>query len=995
MSPLKLGLLAIALFGLLIGKAALAQAAEVSDRSLTEVVELYRQEGPAAAVPEFERLLQKFRASGDRKNEAIVLGQIGDCHRRLGNFEQARDRLDQALALSRDLGDQLQEGKTLNVYGLLYWEMGNYDQALERFGQGSDIARQLDHQKLEGVILNNISLVYDELGDYPRSLVQYQEVLQLYRDAEFPRGESDTLGNLGGVYLLLGRYREALGYYQRALNISQGLGLKPSMSQDLGNLALCYLGLGQIDPALESFDRALGLASAAGLKQDEAFWLNGKGNALIKNGRYDLGLEHHRRALDIYAEVGAKAELLEALHDMGQLHLLLGDPVSSADYFRRAIELARSIGLARGITTNLLALGDLQRRRQLYKEAEELYGQALQRASESEEQGHLAESLLRLARIHRNQQQFGEAADEVQQALDIARDTGARSLEAEALYALAETDRLRGVLPAALLGFAAAERVSTQMGDPDLLWQIKYGQAQALAQSGKKDAAVAILKETISLIEGVRDRLREERFRTGYVQDKAQVYIDLVRLQLELGRIDDAFAAAERLRARNYLALVVRGGPVPPNAEEGQLETELRARIRQLRRALSDEEGQRAPERRQRAIEVFSGELIVAEQEYQAFLDDHRGTRAAPASLDVIPTHAEIGQRLAQDEALIEYVVSEDRVTVFVLRAQTLFATASPLRLANLRSKVELLRDLIRRPGSDRWQKPAASLSRTLIEPIEQAGWLKGVKHLYLVPHGNLNYLPYAVLLRSGPSGPRLMIEDYTLSYLPSAALLMHEPARADSATSLLAVAPERSRLRHTSEEVRALDALFRPQAHILIGQSATESSFKDLSDGYRVLHLATHGYFNKLNPLLSGLELEPDEFNDGLLEVHEILELRLNADLVTLSACQTGLGSGYFAEMPAGDDFVGLTRAFLHAGSATVLATLWQVDDLSTMKLMGSFYRRVRQGSTNGDKAVALARAQRELRASALYGHPYFWAPFVLIGAMSQGIQKELKVQS
>ena len=239
------------------------------------------------------------------------------------------------------------------------------------------------------------------------------------------------------------------------------------------------------------------------------------------------------------------------------------------------------------------------------------------------------------------------------------------------------------------------------------------------------------------------------------------------------------------------------------------------------------------------------------------------------------------------------------------------------------------------------------------------------------------------------------MIEDYTLAYLPSAALLLQDKSRTESAMSLLAMAPGRSRLRHAPEEAQTLSALFRPRSRMLIGHSATETSFKDLSDEYRVLHLATHGYFNKLNPLLSGLELEPDDINDGLLEVHEILQLRLEADLVTLSACQTGLGSGYFAEVPAGDDFVSLTRAFLHAGSTSVLATLWEVDDLSTGKLMGSFYQRLRQSNLNEGKAVALAQAQRELRASALYGHPYFWAPFVLIGATSQGNQKELKVKS
>jgi len=166
----------------------------------------------------------------------------------------------------------------------------------------------------------------------------------------------------------------------------------------------------------------------------------------------------------------------------------------------------------------------------------------------------------------------------------------------------------------------------------------------------------------------------------------------------------------------------------------------------------------------------------------------------------------------------------------------------------------------------------------------------------------------------------------------------------------------------------------------LLVGSRATESLFKRFADRYDVIHLATHGYFNKLNPLLSGVVLEPDAENDGRLEVHEILELKLNAELVTLSACDTALGSGYFAEVPAGDDLVGLTRAFLFAGSPSVLASLWEVNDRSAVQLMHSFYSQLR----NGDKAAALAKAQREMRARGLYRHPYYWGAFTLVGRMN-----------
>lgn len=302
------------------------------------------------------------------------------------------------------------------------------------------------------------------------------------------------------------------------------------------------------------------------------------------------------------------------------------------------------------------------------------------------------------------------------------------------------------------------------------------------------------------------------------------------------------------------------------------------------------------------------------------------------------------------------------------------------------------------RTKTNDWQPPAENLYRTLIGPVEDAGWLRGVDRLYIVPHAILNYLPFAVLARSVSTesgsdrvndatrayklnrNDRLLIDDFTIAYLPAAATLVYGGQTTSSSKSALAMAPANTRLRYTQQESKDVSAFFPARHMLLLGARATETSFKRFADTYDVIHLATHGYLNKVNPLLSGVTLEPDSENDGRLEVHEILELRLNAKLVTLSACDTALGGGYFTEVPAGDDLVGLTRAFLFAGSTTVMASLWEVNDLSASRLMRGFYQRL--GKT--DKAAALASAQREMRQrGAPYGHPYYWSAFILVGQM------------
>ena len=952
--------------------------ADALDPRLEAATQLYREAGAEKALPVFEKLVDDFARGTSSRNQAAALHYVGECRWRLGDFADARRFLDRALNLERAAGDRSSEGKTLNVLGLLAWDEGNYDAAIANFRLAGEIARAAGDRKLEGSSLNNLSLVYDEQGDYDTSLKQYRQVLELYREVDFPRGVGDTLGNIGGVHLLLGHFREALGYYQQALRISEQLRSTAAMSQDHGNIGLCLLGLGDVDAAIGHLDQALEFAQQAGMQQDQAYWLRVKGNAFVDKGRYDLALLNYRGALAIYERVGAKAEFLETLHDSGRLRLLLGDAASAEQDFRRALEMARAIGLERGITLNLLALGDLEFRRERAGAAIELYDEARQRAAAADVQHALALALLRLARVNRAQQQYDQAVVQTDQALGIARRIGARDLESEAFYSRAELARAQRRFDKALEQYRAAENAQSLIGDPDLLWQIQLGRARAQEASGNVSGAIATLEVAVQLIEGVRGRLQEPRFRSGYVEDKFEVYLELMRLQLQLGRTEDAFSTAERLRARSFVEQLGGRAMVPLTAGDRRREVELRERVRGLQRSLEDTDEHGAPAYPERALSRFSQELSRAEAEYAAFLDDHVRVHATAGGP---PTGQSIQRRLAPGEALVEYVVSPGNVTVFALTSNAMQVRILPLHEPDIAARIDLLRDLIRRPGDERWRRPAARLAAELFDPIERSGWLDGVTRLYVVPHGVLTYLPFAVLPRSAPPDDELLVDRYTLAYLPAAAALLRAPVDVGSERSLLAVAPSRGGLRHATEETRAIDALFQPHARALVGAEATEGRFKQLAGEYLLLHLATHGYFNRTSPLLSGLELEVDPGEDGMLRVHEILDLPLHASLVTLSACDTALGSGYFADTPAGDDFVAISRAFLAAGSASVMATLWQVDDEASVSLMKRFYGRLRATVAATDAAQALALSQRALRRSPQLGHPYYWAAYVVIG--------------
>jgi CHAT domain-containing protein/tetratricopeptide (TPR) repeat protein len=959
------------------GAGAFAQAQKTAEQILADARETVFKEGPRPALPELERALAIYRESHDRHGEAVTLGYIGFCYRQLAEYPKALEYLQRSLAMKQELGDRLEEGKSLNFLGLTYWDMGDYPQAIDHLTRALNIAREVHNPQLEGTALNNLGLVSDEQGDYKHSLEVYRQALDLHRSTHFERGESDTLGNIGGDYLLLGHYREALEYYQQALKADTRLQLKTSETIDLGNIALCQTGLGQLADAVRTFDRALALARETGQKKEEADWHKGKGAALLGLGKYDLARGEYQQALAAYRQAGQKRELIEALNEDGNLLAQLGDIPSAEKHFRRAIDLARAIGHPRGVTVNLMALGDLEWRRQRYEQAAALYQQAFDRARDADDRAAMANSLVQLALTLSNQGRSGEARQHAQKALDIARQTGGSPLEAQALYVLGELARKSGDPQKALEHYAAGEQLVETTGNPELGWQIAYGKGQALEVLQRDEEAVAAYRHAVEIIEGVTSQLQEARFQAGYIQNKYQVYVALVRLLLKMGRTGEAFRYSEKLRARSYERLLNQNLPLGGD----EAEVELRSRIRQLRRAIEEENAKSLAELKRQKVQVFTNELAAAERQYQDLLDDLHRTRPADPTAQAlaVPSSEEVRKALPADAALIAYVVGEESVVVFVLTEDDEHATTVPVRARDLRTKIELLRDLIAPGRGTDWVKPAESLYQILIAPPQQNGWLKGINKLYLVPNAVLNYLPFATLARPDGEGVHLLVQDYVLAYLPAASALVYGPDQGDSERTLLALAPQKSRLRYAPQEARSIGALFPGRSLVLLGRSATKGAFRRQASQFQLIHLATHGFFDKFNPIFSGIALEPEAGDDGRLEVYEIMRLHLQARLVTLSACDTALGSGYFAEYPAGDDFVGLTRAFLYAGSSAVLASLWEVNDRSTMQIMNDFYRSLRE--TNS--AEALANAQRTMLASGgRYSRPYYWAPFIVMAA-------------
>jgi CHAT domain-containing protein len=450
------------------------------------------------------------------------------------------------------------------------------------------------------------------------------------------------------------------------------------------------------------------------------------------------------------------------------------------------------------------------------------------------------------------------------------------------------------------------------------------------------------------------------------------------------------------MRARQMLDLLARGRVSRPVASDSALverEQDLRRRIAELTEQLEAEE-RTVSARRGPDLSDDSGPdsgvtreaLSRSQDQYAQILLELREEASSYGRIvrGDVSGWRDVASRLSASEALIEFLVSDSSTMVFVVTRDTLRVIDLEVGRRTLEPLVGFARGTIVRPkvrtpmSPEAWRSPLRRLHEYLITPIENAGVLSQVQRLIVVPHAELHYLPFAALVRAGERD-QFLIERYDIGYAPSASVWMRLGERlTPEASDMLALAPRTAALPGSREEVQAIRALFGRQATILTNGAASEAAFRAAAPRYGIVHLATYGVLNKHNPLFSYVALNPSADVDGRLEVHEVFGLELRARLLVLSACQTALASGLVSDVPAGDDWVGLVRAFLGVGVANVIATLWPVEDRATAKVMELLYRRLRSAES---EISALSGTQREAIRHAATADPFFWAGFVLVG--------------
>jgi hypothetical protein len=532
--------------------------------------------------------------------------------------------------------------------------------------------------------------------------------------------------------------------------------------------------------------------------------------------------------------------------------------------------------------------------------------------------------------------------------------------------------------------------LAEELGVPWLLFESHYILGRTLRAQGQSERAYAAYWSAAEALERVRAELQPEELRVSLVSDKTDVYQELVLLCLERSVVEEALQHAERAKSRAFSERLSRSVEVQVDPEViGTADAAVLERMRRLRNELvwlysrlREGDAQRDPHtahqthRLRGDVAAREAELLRLHRRLQPASRPQAATLGVGGSaVDAGSALAALRRRLPAGSTVLEYFQAGQQLVLFVFNRSRLEAyQLGPIDRVNELvdrfrfqvAKFGLGEDYVREHGAtmaDVSNQILTALYAALIDPA--ADELVDTQRLIIVPHGLLHYLPFHALI--DPSGTPL-VERVDVSYAPSAGVLAscyERPALPEGQGRRVLFGVPNEAIPQVAGEIDALTRMFGP-THVFSGDAATEQAFRHQAPEADIIHLASHAVFREDNPLFSAIQLA-----DSWLSLYDLYSLRLHASLVTLSACETGL-----SQVVAGDELVGLTRGFFQAGTASVVVSLWAVNDASTASLMVRFYISLEQGL---GPAAAMRAAQTELRR--IYPHPYYWAPFLVIG--------------
>ena len=933
-----------------------------------------------AAIERLQRALGEWRALGDRSREAETLHALALAHARLTKNREAFAFAEQAAAIRRELGDRRGEAASLNAAGFAYEAVSDLPKAKERFEAALALHRREGDRAGEGRSLAGIGAVLHRMGRNQEAL----ECLEMARRIDVETGKPDgdvlTLRWIGNAWLGAGDRRKALEISQHALELARESGDRVEQGLLLNNIAVIFGYEGQWEKAIELFEEAAAIHAEGGRQAEEAAALLNIGTAWAQLGDHRRAIALFERALPISRALGDRGRELALLIYLGGSNRDLGENDAAMKYLNAGLEMSRQLGLKRfeAIALNHLARMVFMARR--FEEALAHHEQLLRIHREAGNARGEANALINLAATLGSMGQCGPARARAVEGLALARQMEDRLYEGAALSGLARIDREEGRILDALEHANAALEIAESVRATSSAQQIRA-----------------------AFLSSVRDQYELQ----------VDLFMQLHRSAPSAGFDAEALQASERARARGLLETLeearagIRDGADPALLEREQhVRKLLNEKAAAQARLLGGKPKPQQTAAMAREVEDLTGQLHQLEGQIR---DSNPRYRALVEP--VVPSVEEIRQLLDDDTVLVEYSLGDPRSYAWVVTRGSLRSFQLPNRATIDAAARRVHALLAARPSpKSELESALAELSRIVVAPI--AAELRA-RRVVIAAEGALQYVPFAALSASSSREP--LIARHEIVAIPSAAtlaLLRRDQEAATPEKTLIVLADsvfsaddprvERAKAavrnggaasdhRQSLERMQRLpftrleaDSIARlvPPASLkkaLDFEASRDTAVGDEIRRYRIVHFATHAVLNSEHPELSGIVLSLFDRGgrpqDGFVRLHDIYRLRLPAELVVLSACQTALGKEI-----KGEGLIGLTRGFMHAGAPRVVASLWKVDDRATAELMRRFYEGM-LGPRRLRPAEALRAAQLEMSGSAMWRQPYFWAGFVLQG--------------
>src|ERR1051326_338136 len=874
---------------------------------------------------------------------------------------------------------------------------------------GVRLPSQLKDSKLLATAYYQLGHLYSDRNLYPEAIAAYENSKDGFERAGLIRDEIYVLADLGALYFIQEDYKKARECSEQSLHLAESANSsEPAAAypDDFGK-ARALLTLGDLDThegnyeqAVEKLQNSLALyrrLNGSGSPYDLyiAGVYGALGRAYPEIGDSTTGLACLNKALDI-SHHNSDARLTASLrNDIGYLYLEQEDYAQASAQFRESLKIYEAENNKRERGRVLLNLGVTEQRRSNYDDALRYFRLSIENATITGALDNQIAAYEGIGVVLSSQRDFAGAIESLKNGLALAKQTQNKTREAEILWRSAQAYYDQGNYSQSAELAESALKLACTSHLPKLRYLATTTLGESLAGQKKRDLAIETLKDAVQQLEALREHVAGSELETQlFLENKVASYNALVDLLIEQGEPLEALFYAEQAKGRVLLD-ALRG-----NKENlaSALTSVEKDKLQNLNREIS----QINDRIKQQANSTTSSnplytELDAARLKYQLFKDSlylaHRELKIR-SGLTTGLTKTDLKDLSADgDKAYLEYVIAKNRVSLFVVTKEKT-SGAVDVKVYAIQSKPE---DLVRKVNqfhdmlSDRrasYATVARELYVLLIGPAERQ--LRSVGTLCVVPDEFLWNVPFQALMTESD---HFLIEDHPMYYAPSLSVLREMNRNGASNknldSSLIAFGnpligkeeqnTELCPLPEAEREVTSIAKVFNiGAAKVLIGDEATEKTFKALAPTYSIIHLATHGIIDNRQPLYSHVLLrktDGDSENDGLLEAREIIDMNLHADLVVLSACDTANG-----KISPGEGVIGMSWAFFVAETPSMVASQWKVDSTSTSKLMANFYEDLARRSQK-QKAGAIREAALGLMKDRRFVHPFYWAGFVLIG--------------